>query len=175
MAYFINPKRKNVKGFLNYIKFYCLLPIKKFGNYLGFFNVDFSFVHGPIDRIKVSVGCSTTNTLFNTNSGIITIGKNTVFGHNCMVITGRHRFYNGQRARLVVEEDVLKETPDFGFDIEIGEGCFIGSGVTILAPVKIGNNVIIGSGSIIYKDLPSDCFAAGNPVRIVSYHEKINI
>jgi acetyltransferase-like isoleucine patch superfamily enzyme len=150
------------------------LPFIKFGNYLGFVNIEYSIVHGPIDRIKIGNRCSTTNTLFNTNSGSIIIGDNTIFGHNCMVITGRHRFYNGQRASLVVGPEVLKETPDSGFDIEIGEGCFIGSGVTILAPVKIGNNVIIGSGSIVYKDVPSDCFAAGYPVKVVSYHEKIN-
>jgi maltose O-acetyltransferase len=170
MQYFINPKRKKLKLFISKFKFYCKLPFIKIGNSLGFINVDYSIVHGYIERIYIGKGCSTMNTLFNTNSGNITIGDNTIFGHNCMLITGRHRFFNGKRASLVVTAEVLKETPDSGYDIQIGDGCFIGSGVIILAPVKIGNNVIIGSGSIVYKDIPSNCFAAGYPAKVITLH-----
>jgi maltose O-acetyltransferase len=170
MAYFINSKRKIVKGLIPKIIFYLKKPLINFGSYLGFLNINYSYVNGYIDKIKIGEGCSTTNTIFNSVSGNITIGDNTIFGHNCMVLTGRHRFYSGMRAKLVEGSEHFRETPESGFDIEIGTGCFIASGVTILAPVKIGDNVIIGAGSLIIKDIPSDCFAAGAPAKIISYH-----
>lgn len=170
MGYFINPKRKKKHGFFQLILFYLKLPLINFGSYLGFLNIDYSFVNGNKSRIMIGDDCSTTNTIFNTVSGNITIGDDTIFGHNCMLLTGRHRFYKGRRAKLVAESGHFRETPESGFDIEIGKGCFIASGVIILAPVKIGDNVIIGAGSLVLKDVPSGCFVAGSPAKIISYH-----
>jgi len=48
---------------------------------------------------------------------------------------------------------------------EIGDRVRIGSNSTIL-PVKIGNNVIIGAGSVVTKDVPDNCTVYGNPARI---------
>ena len=101
MSYFINAKRKNVKGLIPKIVFYLKQPLRNFGSFLGFLNIDYSYVNGYKDRIKIGEGCSTMNTIFNTVSRYITIGDNTIFGHNCMVLTGRHRFYKGKRAKLV--------------------------------------------------------------------------
>ena len=170
MGYFLNPKRKRLKGFSAWLVFYLKLPLIELGSYLGFLNIEYSYLNGDKKRISIGEGCSTTNTLFNTVSGNITIGNHTIFGHNCMVLTGRHRFYQGKRAKLVPNSEHFKETPESGFDIEIGEGCFIGSGAIVLAPVKIGDNVIVGAGSLIIKDIPSNCFVAGVPAKIVSFH-----
>ncbi len=49
----------------------------------------------------------------------------------------------------------------------IGDDCFIGAGVIILKGVKIGARSIIGSGSVVAKDIPSDCIAAGNPCKVI--------
>ena len=49
----------------------------------------------------------------------------------------------------------------------IGKKCFIGANVIIMAGVKIGDEVIIGSGSIVTKDVPSNCIAVGNPAKII--------
>lgn len=51
--------------------------------------------------------------------------------------------------------------------IEIGSSCFLGDSVIVLPNVKIGSNVIIGSGSIVTSDIPADCVAAGNPARVL--------
>jgi len=109
------------------------------------------------------------NTIFNTNSGDIIIGDNTIFGHNCMVLTGVHRFYKGKRAKLVTDVS-FKEVPDEGNDITIGSGCFIGSGAIILAGVTIGDNVIVGAGSVVTSDVPSGCFVAGPAAMIIKKH-----
>lgn len=52
-------------------------------------------------------------------------------------------------------------------DTYIGDNCFIGTRTIILPGVHIGNNVVIGSGSVVTKDIPPNCIAAGNPAKII--------
>lgn len=51
--------------------------------------------------------------------------------------------------------------------IEIRDNCQIGVRVTILPNVTIGPNAIVGAGSVVTKDVPPDCVAAGNPARVI--------
>jgi acetyltransferase-like isoleucine patch superfamily enzyme len=53
------------------------------------------------------------------------------------------------------------------FNTYIGENCVIGINSIILPGVKIGNEVIVGSGSVVTKNVPDNCIVAGNPARIV--------
>lgn len=121
------------------------------------------------DRKKLHLGkyVSTVNTLFNTSSGHIYIGDNTIFGHNVMVLAAVHEFLDGKRKSLVTGG---LETPLEGYDIKIGKGCWIASGVIITGNVNIGDNVIIGAGSVVLKDIPSDVFAAGVPAKVLKRH-----
>lgn len=166
MAYFLNPKIQRSQSCKNWLR----LKLEKFLLAFGFLNIHYSYVNGDVKRLKIGSGCSTANTLFNTVCGNISVGNDTIFGHNCMVLTGRHRFYKGKRAKLVPNSEHYRETPEEGYDIEIGSGCFIASNAIILAPVKIGNNVIIGAGSLVIKDVPDNCFVAGSPAKIISFH-----
>jgi len=135
---------------------------------LGFCHVEYGFVQGDPERITIGEDCSVVNTLFNTASGNIVVGKNTLFCHNCMVLTGVHRFYEGRLASLSgVAYEVYPETPREGNDIHIGEECYIGSGAIILANVNIGDRVIIGAGSVVTHDIPSGKFAAGVPAKVI--------
>lgn len=52
-------------------------------------------------------------------------------------------------------------------DVIIGDNCFIGNYAVILPGVTIGNECIIGAGSIVTKDIPNNCIAAGNPARVI--------
>lgn len=61
----------------------------------------------------------------------------------------------------------LKKPIDEGWKICIGDNCYISTGVTILAPVKIGNNVTIAAGAVVNKDVPDNCVVAGVPAKIV--------
>jgi len=165
--YFLNPKRYEFNSLREKIGYYVKLPLVSLGLRLGFQNIEYSYVHGSKLRITLGKNCSTMNTIFNVISGNIIVGNDTLFGHNCMVLTGTHEFYNGRRASL--SNPALEETPVAGRDISIGEGCFIGSGVIIQGNVNIGSNVIVGAGAVVTENIPDNCFAAGIPAKIVSY------
>ncbi len=167
ISYFLNPKRKENYTLRQKVAYCVKLPLLNFGLWLGFQNIQYSYVHGCKSRVKLGDNCSTMNTIFNVISGNIVIGNNTLFGHNCMVLTGIHEFYNGRRASL--NDSLVEETPDSGRDIIIGEGCFIGSGAIIQGKVNIGDNVIIAAGAVVTKDVPDNCFAAGVPAKIINY------
>lgn len=49
----------------------------------------------------------------------------------------------------------------------IGDNCYIGTGVTILAPLTIGNNVTIGANSLVVDDVPDNCMVSGVPAKVV--------
>ena len=52
-------------------------------------------------------------------------------------------------------------------DTIIGKRCFIGANAIVMCGVTIGDEVIVGSGAIVTKDVPSNCIVAGNPARIL--------
>lgn len=52
-------------------------------------------------------------------------------------------------------------------DTIIGKRCFIGANAIIMCGLHIGDEVVIGSGAVVTKDVPSNCIVAGNPARII--------
>mgnify|MGYP002520574860 CR=1 FL=1 len=54
-----------------------------------------------------------------------------------------------------------------GGETIIGKRCFIGSNAIIMCNVKIGDEVIVGAGAVVTKDVPSNCIVAGNPAKII--------
>ena len=51
--------------------------------------------------------------------------------------------------------------------VEIGDGCWIGTGATILRNVRIGKRSVIGAHSVVCSDIPDGCVAAGVPAKII--------
>ncbi|MEZ8412228.1 acyltransferase [Vibrio splendidus] len=64
-----------------------------------------------------------------------------------------------------------KQYPDDFPKIHIGSGASIGANATILPGVKIGQQAMIGAGSVVTKDVPPKAVVAGNPARIIRYIE----
>lgn len=61
-----------------------------------------------------------------------------------------------------------KKRPDLiDYHIVIGNDCYISTGVTILAPITIGNNVTIAAGAVVTKDMPDNCVVGGIPAKIL--------
>ena len=83
----------------------------------------------------------------------ITIGDHTKIGPDCHLVTAVHPMDHIERRTHKVR----------GEPITIGEDCWIGANVTILPGVKIGDRCIIGAGSVVTKDVPSDSDFVGNP------------
>jgi maltose O-acetyltransferase len=89
----------------------------------------------------------------------VTIGDNTLIAPSVEIYTAAHP--TDPQRRLEGEE--------FAKEIVIGNNCWIGGGVIICAGVSIGDNTTIGAGSVVIKDIPSDCIAVGNPCKVIRY------
>ncbi len=87
----------------------------------------------------------------------ITIGNGTLIGPNVQLYTALHPMSATERATGL----------EFARPIRIGDDVWIGGGAIICPGVTIGDRAVIGAGSIVTKDIPSDVFAAGNPCRVV--------
>jgi acetyltransferase-like isoleucine patch superfamily enzyme len=147
-----------------------LWPLTRLILACGFVNIDYAYIHGNRARLHVGEHCSLTDTTFNLSSGEIYVGTDTVFSHGCYVLTGQHRFYNGRRAGLQPDAP-YPEVPASGRDIRIGCGCFVGANASILGGVTIGDDVIVGAGAVVTKDIPAGSFVAGVPARVVNLGE----
>lgn len=86
----------------------------------------------------------------------IYVGSHTMFGPNVTIATAGHPLWPALRAKGY----------QYNFPVHIGENCWIGAAVTILPGVTIGDNVVIGAGSIVTKDLPANVVAYGNPCKV---------
>ncbi|MDR0568666.1 MAG: sugar O-acetyltransferase [Spirochaetaceae bacterium] len=86
----------------------------------------------------------------------VVIGDNVLFGPRVCIFAAGHP----------VDAEIRNMRLEFGKEAHIGNDVWVG-GCTVINPgVKIGNNVIIGSGSVVTKDIPDNVIAVGNPCRV---------
>jgi UDP-2-acetamido-3-amino-2,3-dideoxy-glucuronate N-acetyltransferase len=90
----------------------------------------------------------------------VTIEDRVFVGHNVTFINDKYPRSTNNNGGLQTEED-WKVDP-----IIVKRGASIGSGATILCNVTIGENAIVGAGSLVTKDVPPNTIVAGNPARI---------
>lgn len=91
----------------------------------------------------------------------ITIGSHVDIGANCTIMDNDAHSLD-YRIRRTPSVDFAKSAP-----IVIEDDVLIGTNCIILKGVHIGARSIIGAGSVVTKDIPSDCIAAGNPCRVI--------
>ena len=100
------------------------------------------------------------------DDGHIYVGDYTMFAPGVIVATAGHP---------ILPE--LRETVyQYNMPVHIGKNCWIGAGAIILPGVTIGDQVVVGAGSVVTKDLPSNVVAVGTPCRVVrevSEHDRI--
>ena len=107
----------------------------------------------------------------------IEIGENFYSNHNLIILdVGKVRIGNNVQIAPNVSiytagHPVHPESRDSGYEygigVTIGDSCWIGGNVCILPGVHIGNNVVIGAGSVVTRDIPDNTIAAGNPCRVI--------
>ena len=95
----------------------------------------------------------------------IYIGDCTMLGPHVTIATASHP----------IDPELRSRGLQYNLPVRIGRNCWLGAGVIVMPGVTIGDNVVIGAGSIVTKDIPSNVVAVGNPCRVlraVSEHDK---
>lgn len=87
----------------------------------------------------------------------VTIGDNVFIAPNVGIYTAGHPIVATQRNNYL----------EYAYPITIGNNVWIGGGVHICPGVTIGDNSVIGAGSVVTKDIPANVVAVGNPCRIL--------
>ena len=87
----------------------------------------------------------------------IYVGDNTMIGPNVTIATAGHPIDPALR-------DVQAQ---FNMEVHIGRNVWIGGGCVLLPGVSIGDNTVIGAGSVVTKDIPANVVAYGNPCRVI--------
>ncbi len=85
--------------------------------------------------------------------GTITVEDGVMFGPEVAMLTVNHEFGN---IRVIYTKEIL-----------IKKNAWIGARVNILPGVTIGENAIVGTGSVVTKDIPDNAVAVGNPARVI--------
>lgn len=115
------------------------------------------------DRVFINVNCTIIDVKrkkINEKNEQLTNGKISI-GHDCLI---------GPNVQLLavshdVEPKTRLEKHNYADDIIIGNNVWLGGGVIVLAGVSIGDNAVIGAGSVVTKSVEEQCFYAGNPAQ----------
>lgn len=95
----------------------------------------------------------------------IYVGDYTMFGPNVVLATAGHP----------VLPELRPLAYQYNMPIHIGKNCWLGAGVIVLPGVTIGDNSVIGAGSVVTKDIPANVVAVGNPCKVlreINEHDK---
>ena len=95
----------------------------------------------------------------------IYVGDYTMFGPNVILASAGHPILPKLRTQAY----------QYNMPVHIGKNCWLGAGVIVLPGVTIGDNTVIGAGSVVTKDIPSNVVAVGNPCRVlreINDHDK---
>ena len=128
------------------------------------------YFQGPV---QFNYGCHTfigENFFANFNltvmdDGPIYIGDNVCFGPNVSLMATNHPLIAQERMGL--DEQGRTTMAEFAEEIRIGNNVWIACNAAVIGGVTIGDNVVIGAGSVVTKDIPAGYLAYGNPARPV--------
>lgn len=91
------------------------------------------------------------------DAGKIIFGDNVFIGPNCAFYTSGHPINVKDRNQGL----------EYAYPIKIGNNVWIGGNVVILPGVTVGDNTVIGAGSVVTKDIPESVIAFGNPCKVI--------
>jgi acetyltransferase-like isoleucine patch superfamily enzyme len=94
--------------------------------------------------------------------GPVRFGKKSVCSQNCF-ITGESHLYKDINTNFLSQDYKIQE-------VVFGDNVWVGSNCVILPGVTIGNNSVIGAGSVVTKSVPSFSMAVGNPAKVITQY-----
>lgn len=109
------------------------------------------------ERFEVGAESFVNANLYVLSAGRVKIGEHCFIGPNCQFFTPNH----------AMDKMLRRDGWQYDAPITIGDDCWLGGSVILLPGVTIGDNVVIGAGSVVTKDVPSGVVVAGNPARII--------
>lgn len=110
-------------------------------------------------RIEVGENFYANHGLVILDAGKVSFGDNVFVGPNCGFHTSGHPIDFERRNKGL----------EYAYPIKVGNNVWFGAGVQVMPGVTIGDNVVIGGGSVVVKDIPSNCVAVGNPCRVIRH------
>lgn len=119
-------------------------------------------VHGPPERLHFEKRKRRyPQSIFNTRSGEIWVGKGAIIGHGAMLLTGRHDFRDGH---LLPKAE---QVPGTGYDIRVGRGAWVASGAIVTGGTTIGDGAIVAAGAVVTKGVAPGTIVGGVPARVI--------
>jgi acetyltransferase-like isoleucine patch superfamily enzyme len=118
------------------------------------------------------------------HEGVVKIGAKSVLGQECTISSFQHVEIGRE---CIVADRVMMIDFDHGVveverpirlqgiykrDVKVGHNCWIGYGACILRGVTVGDNSVIGTSSVVTKDLPANSVSAGIPARVLRMREE---
>jgi acetyltransferase-like isoleucine patch superfamily enzyme len=121
----------------------------------------------PLPHPKIYIGA---NTYINRNTFIdaiesLSIGQHCAIGPNCYITDHDH----GTDINFTPLKQPMVAKPT-----KIGDRVWIGANVTILKGVTIGDDAIVGAGSVVTKDLPAKSIAVGIPAKVIKFRDQLS-
>ena len=102
------------------------------------------------------------NFFANYNCTLIDVAKIKI-GDNCMMAPNVSVYTAGHPVHPVSRNSAY----EYGKEVTIGDNVWLGGNTVVCPGVHIGSNVVIGAGSVVTKDIPDWCVAAGNPCKVI--------
>lgn len=126
----------------------------------------FDYISGVKQNPQLIIGnnCTIGRNVTISCSNYIEIQEDTMIAGYCFVCDSNHGMNPEFGKRYEKQPLDLKK-------VIIGKNCWLGDKVMVLPGVTIGDNCIIGAGSIVTKDIPSNCVAVGNPAKIIKKYD----
>ncbi len=123
------------------------------------------------------INCLITSPFYCDYGEFISVGDNFFLNYNCRILDGAKVVFGND---VLVGPDCTFATPSHPLDpgqrlegleiflpITVGNNVWFGAGVTVLGGVTIGDNTVIAAGSVVTRDIPANCLAAGVPCRVI--------
>lgn len=132
---------------------------------------DGTFIQGPITFHYGKHTFIGKRTFINFNFTVqddarVIIGDDCNFGPNVTIVTPIHPMLPDER-KMMLDENGNPKRFCYAKPVNIGNNCWFGANVTVCPGVTIGDNVVIGAGSVITRDVPANTFAAGVPCKVI--------